>query len=204
MRSPRFTQRDWCIATSSPQMSWCGRTAAPVIVDFGAAAAIGTLAATLDSEVTDGYAAPEQYLSDAAEGPWTDVYGLGAIAYRALCGHAPVPAPARLRGEVMPLAMDSAGRHAEALCRAIDWALALEVKERPQTVEDWSAALGISSEEQGVVGPRTSRAVAASRTIRLRCGCGARPQAKVASCAAAPPAVLATSVRRRRAGRAAR
>jgi nitrous oxidase accessory protein NosD len=123
----------------------------PVIVDFGAAAPIREAGAAPDSELTDGYAAPEQYLTDGAEGPWTDLYGLGAIAYRALCGRPPVPAPARLRGETMALAMESAGRHAEALCRAIDWALALDVKERPQTAEDWSGALGVASEEPGLL-----------------------------------------------------
>ena len=103
----------------------------PVIVDFGAAAPIQEAGAAPDSEITDGYAAPEQYLTDGAEGPWTDLYGLGAIAYRALCGRPPVPAPARLRGETMPLAMESAGRHAEALCRATDWALALDGQGAP-------------------------------------------------------------------------
>jgi nitrous oxidase accessory protein NosD len=125
----------------------------PVIVDFGAAAPIQDAGTAPDSEITDGYAAPEQYLTDGAEGPWTDLYGLGAIAYRALCARPPVPAPARLRGEAMPLAMESAGRHAEALCRAIDWALALDVKERPQSAEDWSAALRVASEEPGLLAP---------------------------------------------------
>ena len=94
----------------------------PVIVDFGAAAPIQEAGAAPDSEITDGYAAPEQYLTDGAEGPWTDLYGLGAIAYRALCGRPPVPAPARLRGATTPLAMESAGRHAEVLRRATDQA----------------------------------------------------------------------------------
>jgi nitrous oxidase accessory protein NosD len=125
----------------------------PVIVDFGAAAPIQDAGTAPDSELTDGYAAPEQYLTDGGEGPWTDLYGLGAIAYRALCGRPPVPAPARLHGEAMPLAIESAGRHAEALCRAIDWALALDIKERPQTAEDWSAALGVASEEPGLLAP---------------------------------------------------
>jgi nitrous oxidase accessory protein NosD len=125
----------------------------PVIVDFGAAAPIREAGAAPDSELTDGYAAPEQYLTDGAEGPWTDLYGLGAIAYRALCGRPPVPTPARLRGETMALAMESAGRHAEALCRAIDWALALDLKQRPQTAEDWSAALGVGSDDPGLRAP---------------------------------------------------
>jgi hypothetical protein len=171
----------------------------PVIVDFGAAAAIGDAGSAPESEVTDGYAAPEQYLADAAEGSWTDVYALGAIGYRALCGHAPVPAPARLRGEAMPLAMDLAGRHAEALCRAVDWALALDVKERPQAVEDWSAALRISAEELGV--PASGAASKSSHddyppTVRVR----RAPRAELAPSAGAAIADLATPSARRRAG----
>jgi nitrous oxidase accessory protein NosD len=171
----------------------------PVIVDFGAAAAIGDAGSAPESELTDGYAAPEQYLADAAEGPWTDLYGLGAIAYRALCGHAPVPAPARLRGEAMPLAMELAGRHAEALCRAVDWALALDGKERPQAVEDWSAALRISAEKPGVsaigAAPKSSQGDYPP-TVRVR----RAPQARLEPTAGAPTAALATPPGRRRAG----
>jgi nitrous oxidase accessory protein NosD len=172
----------------------------PVLVDFGAALPIGETAGS-ESEVTDGYGAPEQYLTDAPEGPWTDVYGLGAIAYRALCGRAPLPAPARLRGEAMPAAMDHAGTSDEALCRAADWALALDGGGRPQSVEDWRAALSISAEHRALAGPAPSAAAAASAldeyppTVRVR----RRPKGKVAPATVAPvgPAVRS---RRRRAG----
>jgi parallel beta-helix repeat protein len=171
----------------------------PVIVDFGAAAPIWDDGSAPDSEVTDGYAAPEQYLADGTEGPWTDVYGLGAIAYRALCGRPPVPAPARLRGEAMSLAMDMTGSHAEALCRAIDWALGLEPKERPQAVEDWSAALRVSAEELG--SPASSSAARSALddyppTVRVR----RAPQAKLTPSVAAATATLAAQSGRRRIG----
>ncbi|HEX6114015.1 MAG TPA: right-handed parallel beta-helix repeat-containing protein [Geminicoccaceae bacterium] len=173
----------------------------PVLVDFGAALPIGE-SATAETEVTDGYGAPEQYLSDAPEGPWTDIYGLGAIAYRALCGRAPLPAPARLRGEAMPLAMDHAGTRDEALCRAVDWALALERRQRPQTVEDWRAALSVSAEHAVSAAASPSSAAAGSAlddyppTVRVR----RAPLAKVARPAAAAPVGLAAQSSRRRAG----
>ncbi|MGH6900933.1 MAG: serine/threonine-protein kinase, partial [Geminicoccaceae bacterium] len=169
---------------------------APVIVDLGAALPVGqTFEPPPDSDVTDGYGAPEQYLTAAPEGPWTDVYGLGAIGYRALCGRPPVPAPARLRGEAMALAMEAAGKHAESLCRAVDWALALDAAARPQTVRDWSAALGISADEVGSPAAAAVRSPTSATpalddyppTVRIR----RAPQAKLARSAAVPPARLA-------------
>jgi nitrous oxidase accessory protein NosD len=181
---------------------------APVIVDLGAALPIGqAFEPPPDSDVTDGYGAPEQYLTDAPEGPWTDVYGLGAIGYRALSGRPPVPAPARLHGEAMALVMEAAGRHAESLCRAVDWALALDAAARPPTVRDWSVALRISADEAGApaeqdvrMPPNPPAAPPAfddyPPTVRVR----RAPQAKVARSAAVAPASLAARSTRRRAG----
>jgi nitrous oxidase accessory protein NosD len=189
---------------------------APVIVDLGAALPVAqALEPPAQSDVSEGYGAPEQYLTDAPEGRWTDVYGLGAIGYRALCGRSPVAAPARLRGEAMPLAMDVAGRHAESLCRAIDWALALDAAARPQTVRDWGAALRISADEVDLPGADEARAPtgdgagASARaaaappalddyppTVRVR----RVPRAKVARSAPAAPGRLVARSRRLRGG----
>jgi parallel beta-helix repeat protein len=119
----------------------------PVIVDFGAAErrAGPPWRASRWSDVTAGYAAPEQYLEGGSEGPWTDVYGLGAIAYRAIAGAAPPAAPARLAGEAMaPAAAAGEGRYSAGFLRAIDWALELAPEARPQTAATWAQALNAS------------------------------------------------------------
>jgi hypothetical protein len=172
----------------------------PVIVDLGAALPIGQGAdPPPESDLTDGYAAPEQYLSDRPEGAWTDVYGLGAIGYRALFGRPPVPAPARLRGEAMPHAMERAGSHAEALCRAIDWALTLDPGARPQTAADWSEALDIPADEAVArerVGPARPPLDDYRDTVRIR----RAPQARLAPAAVTAPAASAVRSSRRRTG----
>ncbi|MFN8510780.1 MAG: hypothetical protein U0Z75_09555 [Deinococcaceae bacterium] len=52
--------------------------------------------------ITPGYAAPEQYASQAKFGPYTDLYGLGATLYHALWGFPPPAAPDRLLREPFP------------------------------------------------------------------------------------------------------
>jgi parallel beta-helix repeat protein len=119
----------------------------PVVVDFGAALPLDQAgSARLWSFVTEGYAAPEQYFADQGEGPWTDVYGLGAIGYRALAGHAPTPALIRAGGAPgEPLAN---GRNsASELRRAIDWALEPDAADRPQTMTQWRDSLAAALKE---------------------------------------------------------
>jgi len=48
--------------------------------------------------VSPGYAPYEQYYSKSdQQGPWTDIYGLGATLYRAVAGIAPMDAVDRSR-----------------------------------------------------------------------------------------------------------
>ncbi|MCL2057103.1 MAG: hypothetical protein FWH02_07810, partial [Oscillospiraceae bacterium] len=52
-------------------------------------AATRTGGSELDAELFSGYSAPEQYVSNGWQGPWTDVYAMAAVFYRAVSGFVP-------------------------------------------------------------------------------------------------------------------
>ena len=60
-------------------------TSSPVLLDFGAARmAIGAKSRSITAISTPGYAPREQYSTRGNHGPWTDIYALGGVCYRAL------------------------------------------------------------------------------------------------------------------------
>ena len=122
----------------------------PVLLDFGAARnALGRKSMSVAAIVSPPYSPPEQYSIEGSSGPYTDIYALSALCYRAITGTPPAESPQRqgriYKGEEDPLpALTEAEPpgYSRALLEAVDWGLRLDEKERPQSVEEWLVAMG--------------------------------------------------------------
>ena len=127
----------------------------PVLLDFGSARDASTLTNDgLTALVSAGYAPLEQYdggggtEGDGQQGPWTDIYALGGVLYHAVSGSDPIDSTRRAsalfnggRDPLLPATLVGKGRYDDAFLRAIDWALAFRVADRPQALGDWMPAL---------------------------------------------------------------
>lgn len=122
----------------------------PVLLDFGAARqALSDRTQNLTALLSPGYAPLEQYFSEKdKQGPWSDIYALAAVMYRAISGKKPAEATLRsnalLNGQpdpLTPLAHLAMGRYPLPFLRAIDQALRLREQERPRSLREWRAQL---------------------------------------------------------------
>jgi len=92
-----------------------------------------------------GYAAFEQYADDELlpRGPWTDVYGLSAVACQLITGAPPPDAEARRdRDEYVPLAQRMPEGYDSAFLAAIDAGLAMAAARRPNSMAAYLALFG--------------------------------------------------------------
>jgi serine/threonine protein kinase len=115
----------------------------PVLIDFGSARMKVDPDQNLTAVVTPGFSPLEQYHSQGKQGPWTDIYSFAGVFYWLVTGRKPVEAAARVRGDIMPSALNSGDRkyYSAEFLAAIDWGLRPHEQDRPQSVAKWRVAL---------------------------------------------------------------
>ncbi len=115
----------------------------PLLLDFGSARqSIGDKTKTLTSLVTFGYAPFEQYNEGSGkQGPWTDIYSLGASLYTGVTGNKPADALYRGGGFIdrgidtyEPASIIARGEYSDNFLLAIDRALMFKIEDRPTDI----------------------------------------------------------------------
>ena len=154
----------------------------PVLIDFGAARqAVGARSRSVTAIVTPGYAPIEQYSTRGRQGPWTDIYALGAICYRAMTGETLIDATERVRRDpLVPLSKQSIPEgYPGFFPGAVDRALSVDEEERPRSIGEWRDMLE-GRGDAGAVSAPTADELAKTRPLprdsRLAASAG-QPQA---------------------------
>ena len=129
----------------------------PVLLDFGAAPRLSA-DHDLTNIVSPGFAPFEQYHSQGRQGPWTDLYSLGAVMYWMTTGRKPVEAAARVKNDTLAPAASLGEAHVygAALLQAIDWAMHPDEGQRPQSVPLLRAAIQ-GSEQRALASAASAR-----------------------------------------------
>ena len=142
----------------------------PLLIDFGSARQrISETGRVERIALTPGYAPMEQYPDKGQQGPWTDIYAIGATMYRCLTGKRPGDALERYRAVLQyatdplkPAAVVAGKQYQQALLECVDWALQIYPKDRPQSAREMQD--GLMGKRRGNQGGATTTVVVSGAT----------------------------------------
>ena len=130
----------------------------PVLLDLGCARrAVAGGSQWFTAHLKPQFAPLEQYADEGSvgQGPWTDLYSLGATLHFVVTGRAPAASVARAAGDTLPaLSSLQLPGLSPSLLGTIDWTLALAPGDRPADVETVQRAL------RGEIAPPPPRRIA--------------------------------------------
>ena len=121
----------------------------PVLLDFGSARNyVGQHTKNPTSMVSPGYSPGEQYFgTEGDQGPWTDIYALAGVCYKAVTGETPLDALRRMNSlqrqgtDPLPKLAGRLDGYSASLLRAIDTGLSVVETDRPQSIDAWQSLI---------------------------------------------------------------
>ncbi len=146
----------------SPDNIFLQDSGLPVLLDLGAARhAITDHSHRLTAVLKVNYAPIEQYNdegNDLRQGPWSDLYSVGAVVHGCLCNDTPLPATLRaIRDRMVPFSRVAKTvkrqfgvEYSPPFVAAVSQTLALQPQDRPQSIDDFLRTLEMTAPPEGM------------------------------------------------------
>ena len=131
------------------------------IIDFGAARFSSNeekVVTRYSKVLTPGFAPPEQYKQDSKQGPYTDLYAVGALYYYLVTGIIPEESTDRQENDSLVPLEDAVEEVPDCVCRSIGRALELNTELRLQSAQEM---------KNGILGKKI-RTVKEEKKMRFR------------------------------------
>ncbi|MDD5037603.1 MAG: serine/threonine-protein kinase [Methylococcaceae bacterium] len=115
----------------------------PLLLDFGAVQPYPYNGHAKSGRVlSSGFSPIEQYYDDGRLGPWSDIYAVGATMRMCMDGAPPPAAKARAKKDKMTPAIKAfRNKYSFPLLETVDWAMAVDPKDRLQSADEMIQAL---------------------------------------------------------------